>query len=79
MAVRVLGSGVNKLSKEPESCTYPTDPIILQVATVKVPASFELRGLVPAKFMGAVLKMNDKGVDEAVYDPEPNGLIIDRV
>jgi hypothetical protein len=39
----------------------------------------ELRGLVPAKFLGAVLKMNDKGVDEAVYDPEPKGLTIDRV
>jgi hypothetical protein len=46
---------------------------------VKVPASFELRGLVPAKFVRALLKMNDKGVVEAVYDPEPNGLIIDRV
>ena len=46
---------------------------------MKVPASFELRGLVPAKFLGAVLKMNDKGVDEAVYDPEPKGLTIDRV
>jgi hypothetical protein len=33
-----------------------------------------LLGLVPI-----LLKMNDKGVVEAVYDPEPNGLIIDRV
>jgi hypothetical protein len=36
------------------------------VATEKAPAFLALMGLTPAKFLGAVLKMNDNFVFEAV-------------
>jgi len=43
---------------------------------VKLPASLELRGFLPPVLVGAVLKMNDKGVVPVpLKEPEPKGLV----